>query len=254
MKFNNVIVRTPCPEMVNGITSSDMGTPDYEKALIQHDAYIEALKTCGVAVTVLGPDSNFPDSTFIEDAALLTPHCAILTNPGAASRNGEPATIKKTLQRFYDNVESITGTGTVEAGDIMMVGSHFYIGLTDRTNEEGAEHMIQILEKYQLTGSVVPVEKVLHLKTGVSYLENDILMASGEFLENDEFKKFSIIEVSEDEGYAGNSIWVNDTVITPQGFPKTTAALEKIGYRIVTLDMSEFRKLDGGLSCLSLRF
>ena len=182
MKFNNVIVRTPCPEMVNGITSSDMGTPDYEKALIQHDAYIEALKTCGVAVTVLGPDSNFPDSTFIEDAALLTPHCAILTNPGAASRNGEPATIKKTLQRFYDNVESITGTGTVEAGDIMMVGSHFYIGLTDRTNEEGAEHMIQILEKYQLTGSVVPVEKVLHLKTGVSYLENDILMASGEFL------------------------------------------------------------------------
>jgi len=254
MKFNNAIVRTPCPEMVNGITSSDLGVPDYEKALAQHKKYIEALQSCGVEVTVLEPDSNFPDSTFIEDAALLTPHCGILTNPGAPSRNGEPATIKSTLEKFYDPVEAITGTGTVDAGDIMMAGSHFYIGLTLRTNQEGAEQMIRILEKYGLTGSVVPVEKVLHLKTGVSYLENNILMASGEFLEAEDFKKFSLIEVSEDESYAGNSIWVNDTVITPEGYPKTKAALEKTGYRIITLDMSEFRKLDGGLSCLSLRF
>lgn len=114
--------------------------------------------------------------------------------------------------------------------------------------------MIDILEKYGLTGSTVSVEKVLHLKTGVSYLENNIMMASGEFLEKNEFKKFDLIKVDEDESYAGNSIWINDTVLTPTGYSKTQALLEKTGYRIVPLDMSEFRKLDGGLSCLSLRF
>ena len=144
--------------------------------------------------------------------------------------------------------------GTIDAGDIMMVGPHFYIGITERTNREGAGQMIDILKEYGLTGSTVAVEKVLHLKTGVAYLENNILMASGEFLEDDKFKKFDLIAVDEDESYAGNSIWINDTVLTPSGYPKTEALLEKTGYRIVTLDMSEFRKLDGGLSCLSLRF
>ena len=254
MKFKHAIVRTPCPEMVNGITSVDLGVPDYEKALEQHNKYIEALESCGVDVTVLAPDSHFPDSTFVEDAALLTPHCGIMTNPGAPSRNQEPATIRPTVEKFYNNVEAITPPGTVEAGDIMMVGSHFYIGLTARTNQDGADQMIRILEKHGMTGSSVPVEKVLHLKTGVSYLENNILMASGEFVGSDIFKSFDIIEVDKDEAYAGNSIWVNDTVITPQGYPKTLRALEKTGYRIITLDVSEFRKLDGGLSCLSLRF
>lgn len=254
MIFKNVIVRTPCPEMVHGITSADLGVPDYNKALVQHAEYIDALKSCGVDVTILPKDSNFPDSTFVEDAALLTPHCAVLTNPGAPSRNLEPATIKDTVESFYTHVESIKAPGTVEAGDIMMVGSHFYIGLTDRTNQEGANQMIQILEKYAMTGTAVAVEKVLHLKTGVSYLENNILMASGEFVDNPLFKSFDIIEVPDEEAYAGNSIWVNDTVITPRGYPQTLAALEKTGYRIIALDMSEFRKLDGGLSCLSLRF
>jgi len=254
MKFTKAIVRTPCPEMVNGLTSSSLGIPDYGLALHQHEEYIEALKECGLEVTVLEANNNFPDSTFIEDAALLTPHCAILTNPGAPSRNGEPATIESTLRRFYDHVESITGSGTIDAGDIMMVNTHFYIGLTKRTNREGAQQMIDILEKYGLTGSTVSVEKVLHLKTGVSYLENNIMMASGEFLEKNEFKKFDLIKVDEDESYAGNSIWINDTVLTPTGYSKTQALLEKTGYRIVPLDMSEFRKLDGGLSCLSLRF
>jgi dimethylargininase len=240
--------------MVDGITTADLGKPDYEEALRQHEAYIAALRRCGVAVTALEPDSKFPDSVFIEDAALLTRHCAILTNPGAPSRNGEPATIRGALERFYANVESITGAGTVDAGDIMMVGDHFFIGLTERTNREGAEQMLAILEKYRLSGSVIPVENMLHLKTGVAYLENNILMASGEFIENKVFERFSIIEVGAEESYAGNSVWVNDTVLTPKGYPNTLAALEKTGYRILTLEMSEFRKLDGGLSCLSLRF
>ena len=255
MRFNNVIVKIPCPEMVNGISNSDLGKPDYEKALKQHERYIETLKSCDVNVTILEADSDFPDSTFIEDAALLTRKCAILTNPGAPSRNGEPIRIKKTLEKFYANIESIKGSATIDAGDIMMVGDHFYIGLSERTNQAGAETMIAILEKYGLTGSIYPVKEVLHLKTGISYIENNIMMASGEFLVSEEFKKYDLLEIPEDESYAGNSIWINDTVITPAGYPKTRALLEEqTDYKIVAVDMSEFRKLDGGLSCLSLRF
>jgi len=155
---------------------------------------------------------------------------------------------------FYSNIEEVQEPGTVEAGDIMMVGSHFYIGLSERTNEDGARQVIAYLEKYGLSGSVVRLEKMLHLKTGVAYLENNNLLACGEFLTKEEFQRFNILEVDEDESYAANCIWVNDVVLVPKGYPKTKRTIEKAGYAVREVDVSEFRKLDGGLSCLSLRF
>jgi len=120
--FSKAIVKTPCRAMVNGISSAGLGKPDYSKALVQHEDYIEALKECGLQVTVLPADENFPDSTFVEDAALMTPHCAILTNPGAPSRTLETRSMLKTIRGFYKNVEKIEAPGTCEAGDIMHVG------------------------------------------------------------------------------------------------------------------------------------
>ena len=136
----------------------------------------------------------------------------------------------------------------------MMVGSHFYIGLSERTNQAGTDQVIAILNKYGMTGSVVPLEKVLHLKTGVVYLENNNLLAAGEFLEWAAFQKYNILKVDEAESYAANCIWVNGTVIVPAGYPKTRQIIENTGYPTIRVDVSEFRKLDGGLSCLSLRF
>ncbi len=240
--------------MVNGLTTANLGPPDYEKALLQHADYIKALEECGLEVVVLPPDERYPDSTFVEDVALLTKNCAIITNPGAPSRRGETADIKRVLMDFYSNIEEVQEPGTVEAGDIMMVGSHFYIGLSERTNEDGARQVIAYLEKYGLSGSVVRLEKMLHLKTGVAYLENNNLLACGEFLTKEEFQRFNILEVDEDESYAANCIWVNDVVLVPKGYPKTKRTIEKAGYAVREVDVSEFRKLDGGLSCLSLRF
>lgn len=240
--------------MIEGLSSADLGSPDYELALSQHAEYIRALRNCGLEVHILNPDEKYPDSTFVEDVALLTDKCAIITNPGAPTRKGEINEIRNVLEEYFEDIEQIEDPGTVEAGDIMMVGSHFYIGLSERTNSIGAEQLIEILKNYDKTGSVIKLEKVLHLKTGLAYLENNKLVACGEFLSKKEFQYFDILEIDEIESYAANCIWVNNKVIIPKGYQKARKTIEKTGYEIIEVDMSEFEKLDGGLSCLSLRF
>jgi dimethylargininase len=252
--FNRAIVMKPATSMVNGITAADLGAPDHSKALFQHRAYVQALETCGLKVTVLDADEGYPDSTFVEDIALLTCDFAILTNPGAATRKGETAAIRSALSGFFSQIDEVSDQGTVDAGDIMMVGSHFYIGISERTSETGARQVIEILARHGRTGSMVALENVLHLKTGVAYLEQNNLIATGEFVEKPEFKEFNILEIDADENYAANCIWVNGKVIVPHGYPKAHRTIQKAGYTVIEVDVSEFRKLDGGLSCLSLRF
>ncbi len=255
--FKNVIVRRPSKSMVEGITSApELGKPDYELALKQHDNYIKALESCGVKVTVLDAMEEFPDSCFVEDTAVLTKNCAIISNPGAPTRQKESGYMVDTIKKFYseDKIEYITSPGTMEGGDVMMVGNHFYIGLSARTNEEGCKQFIAALEKHGHTGSIVPLEKVLHLKTGLAYLENNNLLVAGEFVDKEDFAKFNKIEITADEAYSANCIWVNEKVLVPAGYEKTKKAIENAGYEVILVDTSEYKKLDGGLSCLSLRF
>lgn len=254
LSFSRAIVRTPSRSMVNGITGADLGAPDYSLALAQHAAYIQALQSCGLEVTVLPADERYPDSTFVEDTALLTPAGAFLTRPGADSRRGETAAIKETLLKFYPTVDEIVAPGTVDAGDIMMVGAHFYIGLSARTNPAGAQQIIALLEKHGYSGSTVRVGDTLHLKTGVVYLENNTIAGIGELLKKPEFKQFRQLHIDKDESYAANSLWLNGVVLVAAGYPKALKTIQQAGYQTVELEMSEFRKLDGGLSCLSLRF
>jgi dimethylargininase len=252
--FTDAIVRTPCKNIIKGLTSSNEGKPDYLKAINQHKLYINALKFCGLEVTVLPEKENYPDSTFVEDVALLTPNCAIITHPGAPSRQRETKSMKSVIVDFYDDVKVIKSPGTIDAGDIMMVGSHYYIGLSTRTNSAGANQVIKILEKCGLTGSTVRLSDMIHLKSGVAYLENNNLVVTGEFINKPEFKKFNLIKIDDNESYAANCVWINDYVLVAKGYPKTKKLIEHAGYKTIELGMSEFRKLDGGLSCLSLRF
>jgi len=252
--FKQAIVKKPCKQMVKGLTTANLGLPNYDKALLQHSKYIEALKIIGLDVICLEADELFPDSTFIEDTALLTPNCAIITNPGADERKGEVVAVMDIINKFYSNIENVNAPGTVEAGDIMMVGKHFYIGLSKRTNIQGAEQLISFLNKFGLSGSTIKLKDVLHLKTGLSYLENNNLIACGEFIKHPDFKKFNIIPIDEDEAYSANCVWINGYVLIAKGFPKTKKKIQNLNYKIIELDVSEFQKLDGGLSCLSLRF
>ena len=252
--FKNAIVRVPCSRIKEGLSTSGLGKPDYYKAIKQHSEYIDSLRYLGLAVKVLVQDELYPDSTFVEDVALCTPSCAIITNPGAISRRGETNSIKPVLEEYYNVIEEISLPGTLEAGDVMKVDNHFFIGISERTNCEGADQLIRILEKHSMTGTKIRLERMLHLKTGVSYLENNNILVFGEFIDKKEFKSFNRIIIDENESYAANSLWINGIVIVPDGYPKTREKIEKAGYKTIALDLSEFRKVDGGLSCLSLRF
>lgn len=252
--FTRAIVRRPGTSFVDGITTANLGKPSLSQALAQHDAYIAALEQCGLEVTVLAADERYPDSTFIEDTAILTRPIAVITNPGAESRNGEKHATRAAVQPFYTAVEEIETPGTLDGGDVMEVNGHFFIGLTARTNARGARQLISILAQNGHTGSTVSLQSFLHLKTGVAWIGGRNLLAAGELIDNPAFRDFNIIPVSPAETYAANCIRVNGRVIIPAGFMHIQKEMASRGYDLIEVEMSEFQKMDGGLSCLSLRF
>lgn len=254
MVFTHALTRVPGPQLVDGLTTADLGLPDPALALHQHEKYIQALEACGLRLTRLPEDPLFPDSCFIEDVAVCTPHFALITRPGALSRQGEIEGMEPILKSFFQQIEIIEAPGTLEGGDVMQVGNHFFIGLTDRTNAAGSQQFIAHLERYGLSGSTVNVPGGLHLKTGVTYLENGNLLGVVAFQSEPQFRKYNWITVEENEAYAANAIWINGTVLVPEGFPQTQTKIEAVGYSTLAVPMSEFEKVDGGLSCLSLRF
>lgn len=256
-KFTKAIVRKPCRAMLDGITNYFAeGKPVYENALKQHEKYVEALKELGLDVLVLEPLEEYPDSCFVEDPAVVMEHCAIITNPARESRNGEKNHILPAIKKFYDEdkIFYIQAPGTMEGGDVMRVGKHFYIGMSDRTNEEAARQFNEIVTKFGYTSSTVPVTEGLHLKDFAIYLENNNLLVTEIMNEIPEFKDFNRYIIEPEEVYAINSLYINGTVIVPEGYPKTQKLIEDLGYPIKLVDSGEYRKIDGSLTCLSLRF
>lgn len=252
--FKQAIVRKPCKNFQFGISTSNLGKPDYRRVLQQHSKYVEALVKCNLSVIELNEDDRFPDSTFVEDTAIVDKEFAVITNLGAKSRQGEEIEINDKLKTFYDNIESIRKPGTLEGGDVMKVEEHYYIGLSNRTNNEGANQLTRILKRYGYSSSTVPLKKVLHLKTGISYLGDTILVVSGEFKDHSDFRKYNLIEVQESEAYATNSLRINEYVLIPRGYANLKKQILNFNFKVLELEMSEFEKMDGGLSCLSLRF
>lgn len=254
MLCTKAIVRTPGHSIVKGITTSNLGEPDYQKALQQHEKYIAALKNCGLEVTIMAAEEGLPDSTFIEDCAVLTERCAIITNLGIGSRKGEEISVEAVLDDLYVNIAHIEEPGTLEGGDVLRVGDHFYIGITARTNTVGANQLIRLLENFGYTGSTISVAQALHLKTGLAYLGDNYMVLAGEFIGNPAFGGFNAIIIDEDESYAANCIRINDYVLVPARYRKSKNSIADAGYNIIEIDVSEFRKIDGGISCLSLRY
>ena len=254
MNFTKAIVRTPSPSLIKGLSSVDLGLPVYEKAIRQHRKYVQTLKRLGLEVTELEPADQFPDATFVEDVALLTPHCAIITKPGAPSRKDETKLIDPVLKSFFEQVEYISEPGTLDAGDVIEIEGEYFIGISERTSAKGAQQLILILHKYGLQGYTVPVQDGLHLKSSISYLGRNTLLATADFSDHPVFQKYDIIEVCEEESYAANSLLINGKVIVPKGFYHTIDQLEHAGFDVEEVAVTEFEKVDGGLSCLSLRF
>src|SRR5215211_7428483 len=251
--FTRAIARAVPETIEAGITSANLGKPDYGKACEQHDRYVGALERCGLKVTVLGADERHPDSVFVEDTAVVTDRCAIIAHSGAVDRRGEVHEVEEVLSGLYESVGHIVSPGTLDGGDVLQVGDHFYVGLTRRTNREGAEQLAALLRGYGFGASFVKPRRFLHLKTGVAYLGGSDLVVAGELVANDELEGFDKIVVTPEEEYCANCIRVNDHVLLAGGCDKTKEKIAERGYEVVELEMSEFQKVDGGLSCLSLR-
>lgn len=255
--FTRAIVRIPARNFASGLTTVQLGVPHFDQVLAQHARYCDALVECGLNVTTLAADPRHPDSTFVEDTALLTARTAILLHPGAASREGEFSAIRPIIRSFFPTPLSIEAPGTVDGGDICETENHFFIGLSHRTNEEGARQLAAHLDAAGYTSSTIDIRAmntILHLKSGISSIGDNTLVVMEEMAENPQFHGFNLIRVSAAESYAANCVRVNDRILIASGYPEIRGHLTARGFSPLILDMSEFQKMDGGLSCLSLRF
>ncbi len=258
MRFTQAIVRTPGACFANGLTTAAaLGAPVLTKARAQHLAYVEALCSCGLHVTTLEPDEAYPDSTFVEDTAVIAERVAVATRPGAPTRAGEVLSIVTALRALGREPVPIQSPGTVDGGDICQADDHFLIGMSARTNEHGARQLADILRNHGYQASLIDVRTVpglLHLKSGISYLGNGQMIVATGVPRAGALARFERVEVDAGESYAANCIRVNDRVLIASGFPRTAALLAARGIATISLELSEFQKMDGGLSCLSLRF
>lgn len=257
-RFTQAIVRPPAPNFADGLTTVDLGVPDVDLAFAQHAAYCAALVRHGCAVIALPADSAHPDSTFIEDTALILPgQGAIITRPGAESRAGEVHAIRDALAAFFPELPEITSPGTLDAGDVCEAGDVVFIGISERTSAEGARQLAAWLARYGVAARLVDIRQtpgILHLKSGVVALDTDRLLSIAALAGHEAFADRTVLCVPAGEEYAANCVRVNDVLFMAEGYPRTQAMLHQAGYALEPLAMSEYAKMDGGLSCLSLRF
>jgi dimethylargininase len=252
--FTQAIARKPAKNFAQGLTSTVSAKPPrYELLLKQHETYLEALKACGLNVTILDPLPDYPDAYFVEDTAVVTADVAVITHPGAETRRGEEESMVPVLAGFR-KIERILAPGTVDGGDVLQVDNHFFIGLSERTNKEGAGQLGRILESCGKTWATVEVGAGLHFKSSVNYVGKNTLLVTPDFAEREQLSGYDKIVVGKAEAYAANTLLVNEHLLTPTGFPCTRQKLEALGFEIIELETSEVRKMDGGLTCMSIRF
>ena len=253
-QFTHAIVRQPAKSIIKGLRAVDIGSPDYDQMICDHNDYVEALISAGVKVINLTALDKFPDGQFVEDTALCLPKAVILMRPGAPSRLGEVNEIAPKLRELFEDVYEIDNPGHIEGGDILVTGKEILVGRSARTDENGVRQLSEIVTPlgYVIREVFTPPE-ILHFKTDCSLLGPDEILSTKRLQASGCFDGYQVINVADGEEAAANAIRVNDYVIMPAGFPKTKAILEDHGYKVKVINNTECAKLDGGMSCLSLR-
>ena len=253
MDFTKAIVRKPGSDFAAGLTTADLGKPRFDLLTTQHRAYMAVLRRLGVEVMVLEPLDGYPDAYFVEDPAIITPEVAVITRPGAPTRRGETEALESVLA-VHRPLRRIEAPGTVDGGDVLVAGKRVFAGRSERTNAAGIDQLEEILAPYGYRCTAVEVAAGLHLKSSVNLVGAHTLLLTREFKDHPAFSGFKQIILAPDEHYAGNTLWLNGHLLMPQGFTHTRRQLEQLMLPIIALNMSEVQKMDGGLTCLSLRF
>jgi dimethylargininase len=257
MTFTRAITRKPGNSFPFGITTAKLGKPELDLALKQHNQYCAALTQLSLQVDVLPALELFPDSVFMEDVAIVEPDFAVLTRPGAIPRRDEAQEMLPVLEQYFKRIYQIEGNATLDGGDICKADEVYYLGLSARTNLEGAQQLAAILNLFGYRSVLIdirPLEGFLHLKSAVNYLGDRTMLLDPRLSNLKEFADFNRLIVPLEEAYAANCLRVNEGVLVPLGFPQTLDLVTNAGFETHLLDVSEYHKMDGGLSCLSLRW
>ncbi|CDW90634.1 n-dimethylarginine dimethylaminohydrolase [Stylonychia lemnae] len=255
--FTSAVIRRPCKQLINGLTTQDIDKPDFDVAILQHSDYAKTLIESGIKNLIeLDAREDYPDSVFVEDTAVALPNYLLITQLGAISRRGEfTEDIREAFGKFYsqENIIEMTGNEYLDGGDVMRAGNTYFIGLSTRTNQEGADKLIKILqEKEGLNGIALNLPEGLHLKTIVTYLDENLLVGIKTIENIPEFDKYEKIIVEEDERHGANILNINGNIVVPGSCPKLHKVLQDRGYTIKPVICDEFRKIDGSLTCMSV--
>ena len=255
-RFSHAITRRPATSIIAGLRAVDIGAPDLALMQAHHADYIAALKSTGAVVVELPALEAFPDSVFVEDTALCLPQGAIIMRPGAPSRLGEAAAMAPHLAALYGQVLTISGADSfIEGGDILVTETEILVGRSARTNGAGIAELAGLVAPWGHTvREVFTPPGVLHFKTDCSLLDANTILSTKRLAASGCFAGYAVIETADGEEACANAIRFNDIVLMPAGFPRTHDLLAKAGYDVRLIGNSECAKLDGGMSCLSLRF
>ena len=253
--YTHAIVRTPGASVVGGIRDGDGPDPDYEALLVEHAAYVSALRGLGLSVNNLPANETFPDSIFVEDPALVFAEGAVVLNLKAASRAGEADLIAPVLQNHFERVVRMQGPGHADGGDILVLPDKVLIGLSGRTDRQGATELIDLLAQLGKKGEIAETPPgVLHFKTGCSLIDEETIFALPEMAGCPAFSSLRVVTVPPGEEKAANKLRVRDAALIGAQFPKSREIIEALGIRTIPLAVTEIGKIDAGLSCMSLRW
>jgi dimethylargininase len=250
--LSRAVARLPGPNFAAGLTTCRVPPRGLAAILGQHAAYVRALEAAGLAVTVLPPEPAHPDAYFVEDTAVVTPGLAVITRPGAAGRRGEEDTIADVLAS-HRPLARIQPPGTLDGGDVIVTETQALVGLSGRTNPEGARQLEYLLAPQGYATATVAVGHGLHLKSSANYLGDRRMLVTQAMSRHPAFRTFDCLVVPVEEHYAANSLRINGHLLIPRGYPRTRRLLEPLGLHLVELAMEDVRRMDGGLTCLSLR-
>jgi dimethylargininase len=248
------ITRTVSPAVIHCEISFINRKPiNLARAQEQHRAYEKLLEKLGARVISLPAEPNLPDSMFVEDPAIVLDELAVIMPLGTESRRPEAASLAQALSKFR-KLEDVKLPGTLEGGDVLRIGRKLFVGLTKRSNAEGIRQLAAILAPHKYEVITVPVTGCLHLKSAVTYIGRNTLLANRAWFDNTPLAGYDWIDVDPTEPHAANALAFGSTVIFPASFPRTRAHIEARGFHVTSLDISELQKAESGLTCSSLLF
>ena len=224
---------------------------DLDLVVLQHGMYEVALRDLGCDVEQLPADATMPDAMFVEDAAIVLDEVAIITRPGAASRRDETREVERALARHRTTMR-IEAPGTMDGGDVLVVGRRIFVGLTTRTNTAGVDAMRAVVEPMGYAVRGVRVQGCLHLKSAATALSDDAVLVNPSWVEPHVFDGYDCVEIPIDEPHAANVVAVNGALVAAAAFPRTCEVLERRGFTVKTVDVSEIAKAEGAVTCCSL--